>query len=265
MARAAVVPPIVRLRIAAIVGAVLLALLLPLFWWPLRLAGPLSLLLLLLAVYSLWCLWPRWQLGIAASLRGALPCPPGQPLRLTFDDGPTAELTPQLLDLLQQNRICASFFVLLGKARAQPALIRRIIADGHLLGLHGADHHRPFGRSAAALTQSLQKAKQELEAIAGQPVTLYRPSYGNKTLALLRAVRQAGLKLSFWDYGVWDTDAPPPSLLHRRLLAVATAATTAQKPPILLLHDGRGDDQAPSAHAQVLLTTLATWLPTLRR
>jgi peptidoglycan/xylan/chitin deacetylase (PgdA/CDA1 family) len=263
-----VVPPIVQARVVVAV-MVLVGLLFGLAYL-LRGAGLYGVAglaaLFCLGMYGGWCLSPDWQWGTRHLLAKDLPDFSRQRVRLSFDDGPTPGLTDAILDLLAEQGVRASFFVLLPKAKAQPELLRRIVAEGHLLGLHGEDHRAPFFRSAADLGSSLARARAELQALAGQPVTSYRPSHGWKNLALLRAVKQAGLRLSFWDYGVWDTDAPPVQALLCRLRAVC-GATAKRRPgeqsPVVLLHDGRGDPTGLPVHTGPLLSALAAWLPSV--
>src|SRR4029078_3607607 len=59
---------------------------------------------------------------------------------LTFDDGPDAEWTPQILDILKAKHVVATFFVIVANAQANPDLIQRIVADGHELGNHTYTH-----------------------------------------------------------------------------------------------------------------------------
>ena len=267
-----VVPNPVKVRVVRILGSVMAALLL-LLWlvrdWPL---GALGLAIGCGAIggYVGWCRWPRWRWGISAANLGELPQPPGQLVRLTFDDGPTAGVTDVVLDLLAEHRVSASFFMLVKKAEAHPELVKRVLAEGHILGLHGEDHRLPFFRSALELTESLERARAKLEQIAGQRIELYRPSHGAKNLALLQAVRTLGLRLCFWDYGVWDTDAPPSEVLLARLRAtLPTAAELVESPqqigPVVLLHDGLGDLPEIPPHARAMTEALGALLPQMRR
>lgn len=210
--------------------------------------------------YGLWCLLPDLSWGIPRALRGDLPCPPGQRVRLSFDDGPTPGLTDAVLDALGRHKIQATFFLLADKARRCPELVQRIVAEGHLLGLHGEDHRLVLGQSERALAASLGRARDELTRLGGQPITLYRPSHGFKNRALLRALSALGLRLVGWDFGVWDTDAPAPKTLLQRL-RLTLPPRPAQRPPIVLLHDGRDDDPGLPPHQHSLLWALAAWLP----
>lgn len=260
----AVVPRRVKVQVAALLAAAALLQALP---WLLLAAHPLPAALLQAALVLLsgavaWCLWPRFSVGVPRALRGLLPAPAGQPVRLSFDDGPTAGLSEAVLDLLARHRVRASFFVLVHKARANPSLVRRIVSEGHLLGLHGEDHRSPFFRPETELCESLARGRSELAALAGAAVDLYRPSHGRKTPALLRAVRRAGLRLCMWDLGVWDTDAPPAEVLLARLRAATPGrGGPGRPPPVVLLHDGLGDSPSAPPHGEPLLRALERWLP----
>src|SRR5262245_13751167 len=90
-----VVPGPVQVRVVVLLGAALALALSPLGLlarWPLGAAAAL-LLLWGGGLYVAWCLWPRLRLGVAAALLGELPQPPGQAVRLSFDDGPTPGVT----------------------------------------------------------------------------------------------------------------------------------------------------------------------------
>lgn len=265
-----IVPRHVKWRVARIVATliVLASAALAALWHglPPSLASlrlPLAICGLLWAAYALWCLWPRLRLGIAPELLADLPCPTGQRVRLSFDDGPTPALTDRVLDLLFEHGVQAAFFVLTHKARRCPDLVRRIVAEGHILGLHGEDHRTALFRSQRELRASLARARDELSALSGQPISLYRPSHGWKNRALLSALRRCGLRLVFWDHGVWDTDAPPVDVLLKRLQLATPAPGEAGPAPVILLHDGRDDRTTLPSHSPALLAALSAWLPSL--
>src|SRR5688572_27804750 len=79
-------------------------------------------------------------LAVVGSIQGARR--PGDQIGLTFDDGPDELVTPRLLDLLRQRNARATFFVLTDKAATRPDLVRRIVEEGHEIGLHFDNHDR---------------------------------------------------------------------------------------------------------------------------
>ncbi len=86
--------------------------------------------------------------------------------------------TGAVLDLFGETGVKATFFTLGWVAARQPALIRRIVAEGHEIASHGWDHQRIFTMDADAFRADLRRARIALEDAAGTPVTGYRaPSF----------------------------------------------------------------------------------------
>ncbi|WP_058835498.1 polysaccharide deacetylase family protein [Luteimonas abyssi] len=180
-------------------------------------------------------------------------------IALTFDDGPGAA-TPALLALLRDVRVKASFFCV-GTAVARRAeVIAEIVRDGHDLGNHSFSH-------VDATTQSLEAfwhgdvvpATVQLERLAGRPVRLYRPPYGEISPGQVRRLGAAGHTVVGWsiDPGDWsEPDAPD----HVRRV-IDTVVAQAHPGAIVLLHDG--DDGHVVRHG--ILEIVRGLVPRLRR
>ncbi|MER7519456.1 polysaccharide deacetylase family protein [Streptomyces sp. NPDC126499] len=163
---------------------------------------------------------------------------------VTFDDGPDRTWTPQLLDVLAERASHATFFMLLYNARRNPGLVRRVVAEGHEVALHGADHRSLVHLSRRAVRDRLTAAAAELAAIAGAPVTLFRPPFGAQTLRTYLGVRAAGLDCVVWDLDSLDWCGEDERQVADRVLADAAAGT------IVLAHDGRAAaDEPPDSGA----------------
>jgi len=154
---------------------------------------------------------------------------------LTYDDGPDPEFTPGILDALAAHGARATFFVMVEPAEQHRALIRRILADGHEVALHGIDHTRlnvlPLRRSTALI----REAKQRLEQVAGRRMTLFRPTYGAQTLAQYLATRALGLDVVIWSAWAQDWDGSPAEVIAARALR------SLHHGGFVLLHDTSGD------------------------
>src|SRR5580692_10030031 len=99
---------------------------------------------------------------------------PGE-LALTFDDGPNPACTPRLLDILSQHDVRATFFLVGRYAYAEPALVRRIQAAGHLIGNHSWSHPNLAITPARRITEELTRTRDTLRQITGAPVRYFRP------------------------------------------------------------------------------------------
>ncbi|MGD0912486.1 MAG: polysaccharide deacetylase family protein, partial [Terracidiphilus sp.] len=110
-------------------------------------------------------LWPGSRIfGTAITA----PRRPGE-IALTFDDGPNPEWTPKLLEILARHQVRATFFMLGKFAAAQPELVRRVAAEGHLIGDHSWSHPKLSNCSATRIEDELKRTRDALEQIIGAP------------------------------------------------------------------------------------------------
>lgn len=171
-----------------------------------------------------------------ASLRRELQ---GEPLRgrpgkvaLTFDDGPT-ELTPRLLDLLDELGARATFFLVGECCAADPEVVREIAARGHELAVHGYTH-RPFtSLSREELKSELARTRALLPLAAGQR-PFVRPPYGKLSLGTLWDCTSQGFTTVLWSRNSCDWRLRDPEEVTRATLAEALAPGE-----IVLFHEGQ--------------------------
>ena len=158
--------------------------------------------------------------------------PHGDAVVLTFDDGPTPGVTDRILPVLADRGATATFFVLVNRARREPALLREVLAAGHEVALHGPDHQRVTGFRADQLVRRTRAARRELEDLAGVGVRWFRPPYGRQRVRDFLAVRVAGVEPVLWEAGMLDwTDLPDEERLSRGLGETRPGS-------VVLMHDG---------------------------
>ena len=144
----------------------------------------------------------------------------GQYIAMTFDDGPSAKLTPHLLDILKERSMHVTFFVLGEMVKPHPEILRRAIAEGHEIGNHSWDHpDLGHGKSDEFVRSQLDRTKAEITAAINKPVTLMRPPYGSLTKDQRRMVHdELGYKIILWDVDPLDWKRPGPSVVEDRIL-----------------------------------------------
>lgn len=177
---------------------------------------------------------------------------------LTFDDGPDADTTPRVLDLLDAVDARATFFCIGHRARQQPALVRRIVERGHRVENHGDSHSRAtalFGY--ARLRRDIVTAQHTLSDLTGQRPHFFRPLGGFRNPWLDPLLQALDLRLACWTRRGFDSVQPDPQVVHRRLVRGLAAGD------ILLLHDG--DAARTSAGTAVSLDVLPPLLAALRQ
>jgi peptidoglycan/xylan/chitin deacetylase (PgdA/CDA1 family) len=165
--------------------------------------------------------------------------PASTAVALTFDDGPDAECTPEVLDLLAAASARATFFMLLPPARRRPELVHRVVGGGHEIGLHGADHRSLAGLSRREVRDRLASARTELADLSGVPVRLFRPPFGAQTLRSFLGTRDAGLECVVWDVDSLDWRGGDELEVADRVDRMAGPGS------IVLLHDGAADTRVP--------------------
>lgn len=170
---------------------------------------------------------------------------------LTFDDGPEPGVTPAVLDVLKANGVRATFFVVGRKLEQQPALGRRMVAEGHVVANHSWQHaYWQNFRHAPWQSRELARGEHAIESVTGRPSSkLYRPPVGLKIGELGRAVAERGdLTLVAWSLHSRDSFDPDPERIARRVLS------RVRDGDIILLHDGYGarEDRCPRSVALIL-------------
>jgi peptidoglycan/xylan/chitin deacetylase (PgdA/CDA1 family) len=124
---------------------------------------------------------------------------------MTFDDGPSAENTPRLLDMLKQRGIKATFFMVGENAAAYPQIVKRILAEGHEVGNHSWSHPLFSKMSEEAVRDQLKRTQDAIVAGCGTAPKVMRPPYGGFTERQRRwCYGEFGYKCILWDVDPLD-------------------------------------------------------------
>jgi peptidoglycan-N-acetylglucosamine deacetylase len=137
---------------------------------------------------------------------------------LTFDDGPDEKITPQILDILKENHIKATFFVIGKKALEHPDILKRIHQDGHHIGGHSYSHHFFFDCfTFRQMHHELKHSAEIIQGITGKKISMFRPPYGVTNPTLCRIVKTLNYISVGWSLKSNDTVIRDAELLLRRL------------------------------------------------
>ena len=143
----------------------------------------------------------------------------GPYIAMTFDDGPSATLTPKLLDILAAHQIKATFFVIGENVAEHPQIVARAAREGHEIGNHSWSHPN-FGRmSDDGVRSQVQRTDDAIKSATGSRPTLLRPPYGSITAREKRWIHdQFGYQIILWDVDPYDWKRPGPSVVRNRIL-----------------------------------------------
>jgi peptidoglycan-N-acetylglucosamine deacetylase len=156
----------------------------------------------------------------------------GPYIALTFDDGPSAKLTPKLLDLLAAHHIRATFFLVGENAAAYPDIVAREAREGHEVGNHSWSHPNLAKMSDDSVRSQIRRTDEAIKNAIGSSPTLLRPPYGSITTRQKKWINQEfGYKIVLWDVDPLDWRRPGPSVVCNRIVKNTRAGS------IVLAHD----------------------------
>lgn len=125
---------------------------------------------------------------------------------LTFDDGPHPPETERVLDVLREHGARATFFLIGSKVSGNEAVLRRMLEEGHALGLHTYSHAGTFSLlSFDKMLADVNEGKRAVESVAGKKISLFRPPFGVTNPTIAKVVRTLGLQTVGWDVRSFDT------------------------------------------------------------
>ena len=156
----------------------------------------------------------------------------GNIVSLTFDDGPHPIYTPPLLDMLKSHGVRATFFLIGKNVREHPEIVRRIAAEGHVIGHHTYHHSKPGLMSPAQLMDEIRQTDALFSDILGRPVRLFRPPWGKLTAKKFLRLWRGGKTVVLWNVDPRDCDCGNADEVREKLKVTPLAAGD-----VLLMHD----------------------------
>ncbi|HEX3520398.1 MAG TPA: polysaccharide deacetylase family protein [Solirubrobacteraceae bacterium] len=165
----------------------------------------------------------------------------GRGFALTFDDGPHAQGTPAVLEILSRENVQATFFLVGEQLLRNHGLGREIVDRGHEVALHCHRHRNLLRLGPSQVRDDIARAQAIIEDHTGRSPQLYRPPYGVLNAAALCIARQRGWRTMLWsEWGRdWEARATPGSIAER-------VSASAEEGAVLLLHDA-DDYSSPSS------------------
>jgi len=170
---------------------------------------------------------------------------------LTFDDGPSDPYTGEILDVLKEHDVKATFFLLGRNAEKYPDLAQRIVREGHVIGNHSFSHSDMAFFFKRRSLREIDQAENSIFRITGVRPTLFRPPHGRYSPGLLKLTRAEGLLTVEWSVSPKDWAQPSAAKIVKRVL------NQVRNGSIILLHDGHPDTEPGNRlHTVMALPTL---------
>ena len=158
-------------------------------------------------------------------------------IALTFDDGPDPRFSNDVLDVLKQYNVPATFFVLGSKAVANPEIVKRMQNEGHVIGNHTYAHPNLVEESdLKTLEREVTRTEDALNGIIGYRTKLFRPPYGFLYNELVEKLRDMNYYVIGWSVDSLDWQEDPPEVIASKVL------DNIHPGAIILMHDGAESD-----------------------
>ncbi len=171
-------------------------------------------------------------------------------IALSFDDGPNTQFTPQLLDILSENNIIATFFCIGEKINKQNSLVKKIDDQGHFIGNHSFSHSVLFDfKLPSRMLKEINATNESIYKAIGKKPRFFRPPFGITNSFLARALEKTNMISIGWSLRSLDTVKKQEKVLKRIKRKIHPG-------DIILLHD-------TSEKTLNVVRELISWLKTI--
>ncbi len=173
---------------------------------------------------------------------------------LTFDDGPSDRVTPKILDILKEENVKATFFIVGKSAEKRKTLLKREFDEGHSIGVHSYTHrYKEIYASPQSLIKDIDRCNELIKEVCGKKAALYRFPGGSYGLSsrLVSAVSAHGMKYVDWNASFRDSEILSPS--PEQLVTAAKSTVANPKKIVMLAHDSTDKSATAEALKSVIM------------
>lgn len=178
-------------------------------------------------------------------------------IALSFDGGPSEPYTSEILNILDSQGIHATFFVTGEGAQLHPQTVRRMLADGDVVGNHSYSHNASHALTGKGI-RDMRRGQRAIYAVAGVEPHFYRPPEGTKSPWELYAVKHDGLSEVNWSIGGSDLDTGDPAAFAQQIVRKARPGG------IIDMNDSYGSDGHGSSHGSLTVEALPIIIKSLQ-
>ena len=164
-------------------------------------------------------------------------------LALTFDDGPTPDRTKEILRILDEENIKATFFLNGGSLEKHAEAGRLLVNSGHEIGNHSYSHKRMVFMSYAEVAKEIESTERIIRQYGYREPLHFRPPFGKKLISLPLYLKNNNIKAITWDVEPETWGEPRNSVEER----IENAVSQTKPGSIIIMHVMHGDDKSMQA------------------
>lgn len=153
-------------------------------------------------------------------------------IALTFDDGPLPGKTEAILDVLRENGVRATFFMIGSQVEENAELARRVSDEGHEIGNHTFTHDGIRTKTQRELCREIIKTEEAISGACGRNPSLFRPPTGWCSATVSSAAKENGYEIVMWSVDTEDWQGRSAESI------ISTVLKTVRPGAIILMHDG---------------------------
>lgn len=170
---------------------------------------------------------------------------------LTFDDGPVPSITSQILDILKEYNVKATFFMIGSYADKNPEMVKRVFDEGHTVASHSYTHQKSMFNSLDAFKKEINDSVATLEEITGEKVRFFRLPYGTKIgESYKNFLDEKGLTIVKWNCESYDSRTATKTA--EQILEGVKNTKPAKGDVVVIMHDTYGKQKTADALPSVI-------------
>lgn len=165
---------------------------------------------------------------------------------LTFDDGPDALITPEILDILKLYKVYANFFFVGKNVQIFPGVVQRAYNEGHLILNHSYTHPEFYNKGYRFVDDEISMTDEAIKNVIGKAPSLVRPPYGIVTDTVLKVAKDKDFKLVIWSSDTCDWSQKDSLHITQNVLE------NVRPGEIVLMHSNSDKTQTAKALPQII-------------
>lgn len=207
-------------------------------------------------VYDAYGYWQRSESGMATTIPELQPYYGEHIVYLTFDDGPDDKNTPKILDILRNENVPATFYVLGAMVEAYPDVLKRIFNEGHAIGNHSYNHkyNELYTSPWDFIAQFQHTDDIIMEQIGVRPLIIRAPggTYGAFNQDYWDMVKSSGYVAHDWNVSSGDATPKGATCIEELNNIVSQIDTYNFKSAIVLMHSTGAKDETVKALPDII-------------